>query len=134
MKYNIEIDYSTGNTFGLHDEIRIIEDLIFEDIESAKEALQIIKKHKDMTSSVQGYMSDEERTIKNHELSIQPWAVKSNFGGGYNFQFKVRTSKDSGEWVNVYAFWMGYFENLNEARIINADADSDLNEMSISFR
>lgn len=34
--YKIEIDYSTGNTFGTHNETREIDDVVFADLESAK--------------------------------------------------------------------------------------------------
>jgi hypothetical protein len=130
MKYQIEINYQTGNTFGSHDEDRIIDDVVFEDLESAKEALQIIKKHHEMTQASSGYLSQEERAIRLQEISMQPWAVKSKFGGDYDYSFKVRTSKDSQHWVEVYAFWKGYFERLHEAKIIDADSD----ELSVSFR
>lgn len=129
-KFQIEVDYQTGNTFGSSDETRIIEDLFFDDIESAKEALQILKKHHDMTQRQIAYLPKEEQQEHLVTLSLQPWAVKSSYSPSYEFEFKVRTSKDSTEWVQVYAFWHGYFERLHEARIVDAGRD----ELSVSFR
>lgn len=130
MKYKIEVDYQTGNTFGSSTETREIDDVEFDDLESAKEALQILKKHHDMTQKSIRYMSKEEQAAHNASISMQPWAVQSDYGGGYEFQFRVRTSKDSTEWVEVYAFWHGYFEQLHAARIIDVDKE----ELSINFR
>lgn len=129
--YRIEIEYSTGNTFGTHVETTIIEDVSFADLESAKQALKIIAKHKEMCAAAEGgwRITEAERNAKLAELSAQPWAVKSEYGNNYEFQIKVPTSKDCQKWENIYCFWTGYFETLHEARIVSDEDD----EMKISF-
>ena len=130
--YKIEIEYSTGNTFGTHIETTIIDDVVFADLESAKQALKIIAKHKEMCEAANGgwRVTDAERKAKLAEIAAQPWAVKSEYSSDYEYQVKVPTSKDCQVWENIYCFWMGYFETLHEARIIVADEDDG---MSISF-
>lgn len=131
--YKIEIDYSTGNTFGSHDETRIIDDVEFADIESAKQALQIINKHHKMCSELSSYgMKDADRKALLLQIEHEPWAVKSEWSNNFEFEIKVPTSVGCQEWENVYCFWMGYFEHIQEARIV--DANSEKNELSISFR
>lgn len=129
--YRIEIEYSTGNTFGTHVETNIIDDVSFADLESAKQALKIIAKHKEMCAAAKGgwRITEAERNAKLAELAAQPWAVKSGYGNDYEFQIKVPTSKDCQNWENIYCFWMGYFETLHEARIVTDEDD----EMKISF-
>lgn len=129
--YKIEIEYSTGNTFGTHVTTNLIDDVEFADLESAKQALKIIAKHKEMCDGAKSSWrtTPEERKAKLAEISLQPWAVKSEWSDEYEFQLKVPTSKDCQEWETVYCFWMGYFETLHEARIVSNDDDG----MSISF-
>lgn len=131
MVYRIEIEYSTGNTFGTHVTTNMIDDVVFADLESAKQALKIIAKHKEMCEGAKSSwrMSEKERAEKLAELARQPWAVKSEYSSDYEFQLKVPTSKDCQEWETIYCFWMGYFETLHEARIVSDDDDG----MSISF-
>ncbi|EMX1381755.1 hypothetical protein SEPL_025 [Salmonella phage SE_PL] len=128
--YQLEVLYSTGNTFGTHDEERVIDDVVFTDIESAKEALQFISQHKKMNDELKYERDDTKRKLMKLDIESKPWAVKSRFSSDYEFALKVRTSKDSTEWTEIYAFWMGYFETLYEVRIIDAGRD----ELSISFR
>lgn len=129
--YKIEIEYSTGNTFGTHIATSIIDDVAFADLESAKQALKIIAKHKEMCEAAKGgwRVSDDERKSKLAEIAAQPWSVKSEFSSDYEYQLKVPTSKDCQEWEIIYCFWMGYFETLHEARIVSDEDDG----MSISF-
>lgn len=75
-----------------------------------------------------GKTQDEINLVK-EEISTKPWAVKSQYSRDYSFALKVPTHKDCQEWEEIYCFWMGYFETLHEARIVDAGRD----ELSISF-
>ena len=130
--YKIEIEYSSGNTFGTHEEIREIDDVVFADLESAKQALKIIAEHKDMVEKCEGGWrnTEEMRKAARAEIAKKPWAVKSQYSEDYSFSLKVPTSVDCQEWETIYCFWMGYFETLHEARIVDVGRD----ELSITFR
>lgn len=129
MSYKLEVDYSTGNTFGTHDETTIIDDVEFADLESAKEALRFIAQHKKLNEEYSSERDKVKRDLIKLDIQSKPWCVKSGFSDSFVFSLYVRTSKDSTELHEVYAFWMGYFETLHEIRIIDVGHD----ELSMRF-
>lgn len=125
--YKIEVVYMTGNTFNTYEEIKTIDDVEFADLESAKEALQIIAKHNEMCNKASRWGSTEEqRNAIKAEIAAQPWAVKSQYGSDYDYQLKVPTSKDCQEWSTIYCFWMGYFESIKCAKIIKSEENDGM--------
>jgi|AGFS01.1.fsa_nt_gi hypothetical protein len=129
MSYKLEVDYRTGNTFGTYNETTIIDDVEFADLESAKEALQFIAQHKKLNEQYSSERDKVKRDLIKLDIQSKPWCVKSRFSDSFEFALNVRTSKDSTELHEIYAFWMGYFETLEEVRII----DSGRDELSMRF-
>ena len=129
--YKIEVVYTTGNTFGSNEETREIDDVLFEDLESAKIGLQYIAEHKKLVDKVEGgwHTTDADRKAALEEIASKPWALKSEYSNNYSFSLQLPVSKDRPDMVEIYCFWMGYFERLHTARIVDAGRD----ELSIDF-
>jgi hypothetical protein len=126
-KYKIEISYSTGDSFGIHDEIRSLE-LTFDNIEIAKENLKRIKEHYELFSFYEkGHVYKNKHTKKEaiEVASKQPWFVKSHWK--YSISLKINEGKEQ----RINTFWCGYFDHLNGASIKLNDPQED--EMSVSF-
>lgn len=136
--YCIEINYSTGNTFGTYEATELVysndnqDPVIFQDLDSAKLALQCIKEHTNMMQGTR-YLTNKEREIHKDKMSMQLWACKSRYSDSYESSLKVPVSKECVEWVEIYAFWRGYFETIHSAKIIISTENVNDDDMIVYF-
>ena len=130
MKYTIQIQYTTGDSFRSYQETNNI-DLAWENLEIAKENLQRIKRHYQYyrDSNDYGYprkSNDEIKRIK-AEAKQQVWYHK----GRPHYDFIIMLKLDDGTEHQYHTFWCGYFEHLHEAEIIVEPIED--HDMRISF-
>jgi len=95
MIYEIQIDYTTGDSFHSN---RIYEEplgIVNEDIDNAKENLDRIQKHWKKYGN-KGYNED-----------------------GYELDMVI----DDGTVRTILPFWVGYFERLHGAKIVTIEGD-----------
>jgi hypothetical protein len=121
--YKIKIYYQTGNSFGSEDTSDYIE-LTWKNLDIAKENLDYIKEHYEMYSDLNGYSYRKKRS---NDETIELYKDKPWFVAEYDFCLKLKT--DDGQFMQISAFWCGYFEALHEAEII-----ADTSDMKISFK
>lgn len=118
-KYLIKITYTTGDSFGSEVRKSIIE-LGWDSLENAKENLMRIKSHYHLIQELSSvYHSQRDSIIESK--SSEDWFVDRY----YNVSLKLKA--DNGNYMQMSAFWCGYFETLHEAEIIiNENYPSDL--------
>lgn len=112
--YYIEYDYETGNTFGSHEESRVLttaelgygEGFKFEKLEDAKEVLKRMREHYDWKDSISTTYGDD--------LERPKWLSRSLTNSSDSFNCEV-----DGEEVIFYGHYIGYFERLIGASIVS---------------
>lgn len=127
MNWTIEIDYTTGSSFHTEDCTGEEVGYVWERKEDAIAALKDIEEHYEL------YKIRDDRAYRWHpekkdeiearrkELKKRPWCAKQ-----YTDHSLLVIDND-GERRNIHVFWTGYFETLNEARVVSVDPD--LNDM-----
>ena len=150
--YSIKISYSTGNSFGSHDEIDFL-DLTWSNLDIAKENLRAIKEHHDMYNLIEGYSTRKNAYKHILDNSDREWFVnvqklfcksqnraidekqKSMYVDDWEYRIDadfatncLKLKTDNGKLMQMSAFWCGYFEQLQEVEIVLLDTD-----MKISF-
>lgn len=123
--YTIMIHYSTGDSFGSSDTTDELP-VLWENLDKAKEALRVIKKHKEACDEIRAsrYRSHEKEILKKYEAEYW-FCTGKNFEDSHDYNFYVLDDND--DKVRVYAFWMGYFENIQFAEIIIVpDKENDM--------
>lgn len=106
MKYKIEVDYTTGNSFNSYDEVDCLEHE-WANYEIAVQNLERIKTHYEWYSYEHGY---EKHYSPNPKVVEKPDFAVSDYS--------VKLIMDDGEEMACSTFWTGYFESLNGIRII----------------
>lgn len=102
MKYNIRINYETGDTFSSHDEIDYL-DGTWENEEIIRENLSRIKEHYEWIKDKHGY---------NPKIEEPEWHKRCP----YENTVILKTDLGIEYWQS--SFWSGYFETLYEAKAI----------------
>ena len=113
MKYAIDAQYQTGNSFGNEDASDRVAEC--DGLETAKENLRRIQEHyhwyKDQRDSTKQrrreYGFDKSLPVPKPE-----WLENTE----YDFQLRLKT--DDGETYIICAPWCGYFESLYGANIV----------------
>lgn len=140
MKYTIQIDYTTGDSFRSNREIENV-DLSWENLDIAKENLQRIKGHyqhyhtthneycvvRDGGKEWGRYKSRQFFKDLEEEAKTKDWYHK----GRPHYDFVIMLKLDDGTEHQYHTFWCGYFERLHTAEII-ADPIED-HDMKITF-
>jgi hypothetical protein len=112
--YTIKVNYNTGNSFGSHEEEKVLTDLDCESIEVVNDNLRRIKEH------YEAYKEDRYnyKTKKTQEDWFKcDWHPKEWLSHG-DFPHCVRLTADNGVEFNFYCDWLGYFERLNWCEVI----------------
>lgn len=117
--YNIEITYLTGNSFGSNQEIELLDNEGWKNLEIVKENLKRIKLHHD-------WVEDNGRWGKKKLQT--PNFIKEPFS--YETEYSIPLLSDNGNEYKISCFWIGYFESLINIKIV---MDPELNEMEYSF-
>ena len=120
MNYKIKISYKTGDSFNTYDAEDFLE-LEFKNLNNAKENLSRIKKHYEMYQNLNRYNSNKEEIY--HSNENEDWYVKSKVDKYYYAKNCLNLITDSGNNMQMRAFWCGYFEILESAEIITDNSD-----------
>ena len=124
--YTIELTYSTGNSFGSHEETDQIA-LAWKDKELARTALRSIKEHDEYYKKLNGYNRQTNDAL-HEEMQEFEWYTRSSGTSdhtmrGYCFALEL----DDGSWKDVsVSMWCGYFEQLHQAQIVVQEGEEDL--------
>lgn len=114
MQYEIKITYTTGNSFGSHQEV---ETLPYEWSDSSKvqSALKAINAHH-IACEEYDDCSYKQREDFYKNYTNEPWL---EMGFGSDFRFSLKLELDDGTLQPFSAFWHGYFENLISVEIVS---------------
>jgi len=118
MTYRIRYSYSTGNSFGVHDEESVLE-LTWENKNAARRALADIKEHYEYYRAL--HQTYPRLTKKEREVIEIAARSKSWFIDGYLSEYSLIIKSDSGRDFQFSAPWCGFFERLYECQIIDDD-------------
>lgn len=151
--YKIKLYYETGNSFGT-DQAEDYLELTWQNLDVAKENLVAIKEHYTMHQEIESYHKKltDQQIFKNN--SKKGWFVehiipvnkktgckieekaKKILGEG-NWEYRIdeyfakrciNLKTDSGDKMQISAFWTGYFETLHSAEI-----EIDTSDMKVTF-
>ncbi len=142
--YNIKIEYRTGDSFGSEDMTEEIEGS-WSNLEIAKENLNSIAEHYKMHQDINNnYRSKKSKYQWFEENKNKSWFVnkpklfcissnnaidekdkkrvgKDNWEyrpDDYYAEYCLKLKCDNGEYMQISAFWCGYFEALYSAEIV----------------
>jgi hypothetical protein len=129
MKYTININYDTGDSFHSEYDVNETLDISWENIEIAKENLKRIQDHynfvkKPYSYEYRGKSNKEIEEIKKN-ASKQPWFVSQ-----YP-EICLYLKLDDGKKFQQSSFWSGYFEKLNYIEIVVLEKEE--NDLRIDF-
>lgn len=124
MKYTIKVEYETGDSFHIEQAEGTVE-LVWEDLEVVKVALQRLKEHYDWFRYINSYSrwGDEVKRPEWHKTNME----EDKFSRQYVINFPL----DDGGEQQISAFWCGHFETLHAAEIVVAQEEID--SMRITF-
>lgn len=115
MKYQIKYKYETGNSFGCEDSEDILE-YDWNDLSNAKNALKRIQEHYMWYCNVESH--SREKSIEKplwHNVTISDMT---------SIHCILNLKLDNGKEIQFWPPWIGYFEKLHGAEIINIDSDT----------
>lgn len=110
--YTIEIEYTTGNSFGSERCTETVE-LTWDDLDTAKVALQEIKQHWILYKKLNDYgLKQDKRELIQIEFAKHEW-------NDSEYSMNIIHNNGTRHYINI--FWVGYFEELHKATIIEVD-------------
>ena len=101
--FTISVNYGTGDSFGSSTESDTVGH-VWRNIDAAIESLDRIREHGRWTN---GYKKEDPKG--------KPWFVGSR--KSYDNEYNVVCVDDKMRPIKLHAFWSGYFETFNEAKI-----------------
>lgn len=110
--YDIEITYTTGNSFNTYTETDVVC-VPVETLAEAKVNLQRIKQHWSIYQQKHGY-----------SLTVQDIDYP-DFYIGKSDGIILKTSTEEGQHEIMHPFWVGYFESLISAKIVELKDEDD---------
>lgn len=125
MKYEIQIEYQTGNSFGRSDETDVIDGISWDNLDIAKENLKRIEEHYRWINSYDYYMDEDLPVPKFIEDFWKGKALNSNGSVSFDAECYVPFLTDDRQNFKCYAFWCGYFEKLYSGKIIYRESDME---------
>ena len=127
--YQIEISYSTGDSFHTEDRERRI-DFVWTDLEVAKENLRRIEEHYKMYNQTSRNYHMPFKEMKK-QYGKEKWFVDVSAEKGKAFStpefvagYSLNLVDNDGNDFRYSAFWTGYFEHLYGASIVGAKLPS----------
>lgn len=118
--YTIQVTYTTGNSFGSHSETDRIGQS-WDNIELAQQALQHIKEHYDFYTGRNSYRRTTTDQL-DAEAEKNEWFTQGAYysdSDSHMKQYSCAAEMDDGSWMQLpTTMWCGYFETLNDARIV----------------
>lgn len=124
MNYEIEVDFTTGNSFDSERTTDTVGAIWFS-LKTAKVALQHIKEHYEAVKAYELADSSRNRFRKEYTFDIKDYEDKPWFDEETAWHCCLKVPVDNGEPQLISAFWIGYFEALHGAKIITT-GDTDM--------
>lgn len=114
--YKIVIDYDTGDSFHTEEGLQQDIEMRWSNLDRAKESLERIKAH----YAYYKWKEKDSRWMNTPEVAKPEWYLDNTY-------FSIPLVDDHGNQIPVGAFWCGYFERLNGAKITtDLSTDSDM--------
>jgi hypothetical protein len=107
MKYTINIEYTTGDSFHTEETEQTVE-LEWENVEIAKKAMKRIQEHNEWAND-NGFGLDIPRPS---------WHKTNCEDDEWNLKYVINLPLDDGTEQQLHCFWSGYFENVNALEVI----------------
>jgi len=128
--YGIKIIYDTGDSFHHEYDVEHMLNLKWKDIEKAKKALKDIEDHYScyMICNKKWYAGENEMMNAREKAMKSPWCsnvCKENSSHRDYWNYSLMLENDDGERVNEHCDWVGYFESLVGADIVE-DEDGEM--------
>jgi hypothetical protein len=137
--YSINIDYTTGDSFGSERQFREVG-MNWQSLDQAKKALVCIQEHyaayKKCNSANSSSWYRENEPFELSDISDKSWYHGPLDADSWPdaWQHTVVIEKDDGVDFAIAAFWVGYFETLHMAEVcIAADSEKENDDMRIYF-
>lgn len=110
--FTINIEYTTGDSFGSNDTSDTIS-AVWKDKQLARKALQDIKEHYEFyTAKDKWGVTPRQRSIIEQKASKSTW-----YCSDYP-EYSLKLLMDDGTYLDIHCFWTGYFETLNKAEVV----------------
>ncbi len=148
--FKIKITYTTGNSLSQKSTTDDLE-LTWENLDNAKDNLNRIKEHYEMHQKLYGLPYNKTQSILS-EYSDKDWFVNKlqlynistqcvieesdrykykeqdlkYIHNSYDAEHYLRLKADNGNFMQLSAFWIGYFESLQKAEINTNDEDLEI--------
>lgn len=110
--YSIEVVYNTGDSFGSYLD-HCTTSLGWKDIRVVNENIEAIREH---------YSAIKENDESYESIKNNWWCIKIDDSTEriYKdlYKFSINLKKDSGELVRISTPWIGYFESIEDIKII----------------
>jgi len=116
--YKIKYNYKTGDSFHTEDREELLE-YEWKDLGVAKEALRRIKEHYAWYESIENSWIDDVERPGWHNIKLGSFIHKDQE------QELINIPMDSGEEVQFWPPWCGYFETLYGAQIVMGGKDME---------
>ena len=122
MKYYIEFDYTTGDSFHSEDREGIaLNEFEWENLEIVKENLQRIVEHYNWLKNLNSWSK------KIREGAKEPsWRKVKQLDRFEPSEEIINLKLDNGEEVQFWPDWCGYFETLHAVRIKTKNSEEDM--------
>lgn len=110
--FTINIEYTTGDSFNSNQTEDQVA-LVWKNKELARKALQAIKEHYEFCTLSDKYgITPRERSEITSRAKLSSWYSKDHP------DFTLMVEVDDGSYMQLHAFWCGYFEILHSAEVI----------------
>jgi hypothetical protein len=131
--YSINIDYTTGDSFGSERQFREVG-MNWQNLEQAKKALVCINEHYTAYKESNEYCPSEPFEVSSIEGKSWYHGPLENCSWPDAWQHTVVIEKDDGEKFAIAAFWVGHFESLHMAEVcVAAESEKENDDMRIYF-
>lgn len=116
MKYKIQYNYNTGDSFSHTDGLEDSLEVTWENLDIAKENIKRIEEHYKAFQKVNGWSMRRGSNWDNYKH--ERW---------YHSEYSIKLLTDKNEeYIEYTGSWCGYFESLNYVGIIPDNDDSDM--------
>lgn len=116
--YKIEIQYTTRSSYG-YEQSKYL-DLEWSTLENAKKNLQYIKEHYRFYVQLYYHIDYKERPKFMQDYKDKEWIALDN---NSILTSSIVLKADNGNSMRLHCFWLGQFENLQRATIIDDDLE-----------
>ena len=122
--YTIEIEYTTGNSFG-SEQLTETVGPSWKSKELARKALTSIKEHYTFYQEKEGWHPEQTDKAIFKDVKKHDWYKNVPDREPQYWEYGLAVEMDDGSWKRMDTFWIGYFETLHGAAVICEGDDED---------